>query len=140
MTILDKVLSLQSSQQQPSILVIGDLMIDHYIWGNATRLSPEAPVPIVNVKNESTTLGGAGNVVQNLVSFGANVTVAGVIGNDAMGKQLIEMLATEGVKTDIIIKDNSRPTTVKTRVLAGRHQLVRIDKEITDAVSATKDK
>jgi rfaE bifunctional protein kinase chain/domain len=135
MTIIDKVLSLQSAQKQPSILVIGDLMIDHYIWGNATRLSPEAPVPIVNVKNESTTLGGAGNVVQNLVSFGANVIVAGVIGNDAMGNQLIEILEAEGVKTNIIIKDNSRPTTVKTRVLAERHQLVRIDKEVTNAIS-----
>jgi rfaE bifunctional protein kinase chain/domain len=135
MNLTDKVLSLQSAQKQPSILVIGDLMIDHYIWGNATRLSPEAPVPIVNVKNESTTLGGAGNVVQNLVSFGANVIVAGVIGNDAMGNQLIEILEAEGVKTNIIIKDNSRPTTVKTRVLAERHQLVRIDKEVTNAIS-----
>ncbi|MDB5090329.1 MAG: D-glycero-beta-D-manno-heptose-7-phosphate kinase [Mucilaginibacter sp.] len=135
MTILDKVRSIQSSQKQPSILVIGDLMIDHYIWGNATRLSPEAPVPIVNVKTESTTLGGAGNVVQNLVSLGANVTVAGVIGDDTMAYKLIEILEAEGVKTDTIIKDNSRPTTIKTRVLAGRHQLVRIDKEVTDAVS-----
>ncbi|HMG68476.1 MAG TPA: PfkB family carbohydrate kinase, partial [Chitinophagaceae bacterium] len=90
MTTLDKVRSIQSSQKQPSILVIGDLMIDHYIWGNATRLSPEAPVPIVTVKTESTTLGGAGNVVQNLVSLGANVIVAGVIGDDTMGHQLIE--------------------------------------------------
>ncbi|HEY8930755.1 MAG TPA: D-glycero-beta-D-manno-heptose-7-phosphate kinase [Mucilaginibacter sp.] len=128
----EKVLTIQT---QPSILVIGDLMIDHYIWGNASRLSPEAPVPIVNVKNESVTLGGAGNVVQNLVSLGARVTVAGVIGNDTKGGELINILQNEGVKTDTIIKDNSRPTTVKTRVLAGRHQLVRIDHETTDAIS-----
>jgi len=125
----------RSIQTQPSILVIGDLMIDHYIWGNASRLSPEAPVPIVNVKNESVTLGGAGNVVQNLVSLGANVTVAGVIGDDAKGGELINILQNEGVKTNTIIKDASRPTTVKTRVLAGRHQLVRIDHETTDAIS-----
>lgn len=133
--LIDKLRSLQTAQKQPAILVIGDLMIDHYIWGNATRLSPEAPVPIVNVNNESTTLGGAGNVVQNLVALGASVTVAGVIGNDAMGYQLLEILTNEGVKTSTIIKDNSRSTTTKTRVLAGRHQLVRIDREITDRLS-----
>jgi rfaE bifunctional protein kinase chain/domain len=135
MSLTEKVRSIQSAKKQPSILVIGDLMIDNYIWGNATRLSPEAPVPIVNVKNESTTLGGAGNVVQNLVSLGANVTVAGVIGDDTTGNQLIEILEAEGVKTNTIIKDSSRPTTIKTRVLAGRHQLVRIDKEVTDSLS-----
>ena len=136
MNLINKVRSIQSAQKQPAILVIGDLMIDHYIWGNATRLSPEAPVPIVNVKNESTTLGGAGNVVQNLVALGANVTVAGVIGDDATGRQLIEVLENEGVKTDTIIKDSARPTTIKTRVLAGRHQLVRVDREITDPLSS----
>jgi D-beta-D-heptose 7-phosphate kinase/D-beta-D-heptose 1-phosphate adenosyltransferase len=137
MNLISKVRSIQSAQKQPSILVIGDLMIDHYIWGNATRLSPEAPVPIVSVKSESTTLGGAGNVVQNLVGLGANVTVAGVIGNDITGNQLIEILENEGVKTNTIIKDNSRPTTIKTRVLAGRHQLVRIDRETTEPISKT---
>src|SRR5271155_480371 len=109
MNIIDKVKSIQASQKKPSVLVIGDLMIDHYIWGSATRLSPEAPVPIVNVKSESTTLGGAGNVVQNLVALGSNVAVAGVIGNDASGSQLLEILEAEGVKTDAIVKDNLRP-------------------------------
>jgi rfaE bifunctional protein kinase chain/domain len=133
--LIDKLRSIKAGGKKPAILVIGDLMIDHYIWGNATRLSPEAPVPIVNVKSESTTLGGAGNVVQNLVALGANVTVAGVIGDDVTGRQLIEILESEGVKTDTIIKDSSRPTTVKTRVLAARHQLVRIDREVTDPLS-----
>jgi len=135
MNLTDKIRSIQSSQRQPSVLVIGDLMIDHYIWGSATRLSPEAPVPIVNVKNESTTLGGAGNVVQNLVALGANVNVAGVIGDDATGLQLIAIMENEGVKTDAIIKDKSRSTTIKTRVLVGSHQLVRVDREVTDPVS-----
>jgi rfaE bifunctional protein kinase chain/domain len=133
--LIDKVRSIQLAQKKPSILVIGDLMIDHYIWGNATRLSPEAPVPIVNVKNESTTLGGAGNVVQNLVALGAKVTVAGVIGADASGIQLIDILESEGVRTNTIIKDKSRHTTFKTRVLVGSHQLVRVDREVTDAIS-----
>lgn len=134
---IDKIRSIQSSNKKPAILVIGDLMIDHYIVGDATRLSPEAPVPIVNVKNESFTLGGAGNVVQNLVALGARVSVAGVIGDDTAGNQIIEILTNEGVETHTIIKDDSRPTTVKTRVLAGSHQLVRIDRETTDEVSVT---
>ncbi len=135
MNLKDKVRNIQSLSTKPTILVIGDLMIDHYIIGGATRLSPEAPVPIVNVKKETYTLGGAGNVVQNLVALGAGVTVAGVIGDDASAAQVIEILANEGVETHTIIKDSSRPTTVKTRVLAGSHQLVRVDREVTDAVS-----
>jgi len=135
MNLKEKVRSIQSAQTKPSILVIGDLMIDHYIWGSASRLSPEAPVPIVNVSSETTTLGGAGNVVQNLVALGANVTVAGVIGNDATGEDLVKILKSEGVKTDTIIKDALRPTTIKTRVLAGRHQLVRVDREVTEPIS-----
>jgi D-beta-D-heptose 7-phosphate kinase/D-beta-D-heptose 1-phosphate adenosyltransferase len=131
----EKVKAAQSSGKKPSILVIGDLMIDHYIWGVATRLSPEAPVPIVNVKKESTTLGGAGNVVQNLVSLGADVTIAGVTGADDFGKQLTEILIAEGVKTDALVRDDSRPTTVKTRVLSGSYQLVRVDREITDSLT-----
>jgi rfaE bifunctional protein kinase chain/domain len=135
MNLKSKVIELQSAAKRPSVLVIGDLMVDHYVWGTATRLSPEAPVPIVNVKKETTTLGGAGNVVQNLVALGAHVAVAGVIGNDASGIELIEILQQEGVKTNAIIRDVLRPTTVKTRVLAGSHQLVRVDREVTDAVS-----
>ena len=125
---------IQQPAKKPTILVIGDLMIDHYIWGNATRLSPEAPVPVVNVNTESTTLGGAGNVVQNLVSLGAQVTVAGVIGNDGMGNQLIRLLTDEGTGIDTIIREDNRTTTVKTRVLVGSHQLVRLDKEVTDVL------
>lgn len=131
----DKVLSVRDSNVSPTILVIGDLMVDHYIWGEATRLSPEAPVPVVNVKNESTTLGGAGNVTQNLVSLGAKVILAGIIGDDAPGIRLKDILLAENVVTDCIVTDNNRPTTVKTRVLAGSHQLVRIDREITDQVN-----
>ncbi|MFD0749986.1 D-glycero-beta-D-manno-heptose-7-phosphate kinase [Mucilaginibacter calamicampi] len=131
----DKVLSVRDRDIKPTILVIGDLMVDHYIWGQATRLSPEAPVPVVNVKNESTTLGGAGNVTQNLVSLGADVILAGIVGDDMQGTQLKEILQAEHVATDCIVTDNSRPTTVKTRVLAGSHQLVRIDREVTDEIS-----
>jgi rfaE bifunctional protein kinase chain/domain len=134
--LLEKLNSLRVSDAKPSILVIGDLMLDHYITGHSTRLSPEAPVPIVHVKDESTTLGGAGNVVQNLVSLGANVTIGGIVGNDHAAEQLLTMLNDEGVATNCIIKDNLRLTTVKTRVLAGGHQLVRFDKEHTHCLPA----
>ena len=132
----DKVRAIQQTQKPPAILVIGDLMIDHYVWGDATRLSPEAPVPIVNVKNESTTLGGAANVAQNLVALGASVTLGGIVGEDAFAAQLKEIMAQEGLTTAAIVTDKHRPTTVKTRVLAGSHQLVRVDREVTDALSA----
>ena len=87
-------------------------MVDHYIIGGATRLSPEAPVPIVNVKKETYTLGGAGNVVQNLVSLGAGVSVAGVIGDDTAATQVFDILANEGVQTLGIIKDRDRKSVV----------------------------
>ncbi|MDB5060518.1 MAG: rfaE1 [Mucilaginibacter sp.] len=133
----EKLNHLKLINKKPTILVVGDLMIDQYIWGNATRLSPEAPVPVVAVSNETYTLGGAGNVVQNLVSLGANLIVSGVVGNDLAASQVIEILVNEGVNTDHILKDDNRDTTVKTRVVVGSHQLVRIDKECVNAVSAS---
>ena len=134
--LIDKVRSAQQSPKKPVIMVIGDLMIDHYIWGGATRLSPEAPVPIVNVKSESNTLGGAGNLAQNLVALGAKVVLGGVIGKDAAGEQLTGILKNEGIETSTLIVDINRPTTIKTRVLAGTQQLVRIDRELTDSLTA----
>jgi rfaE bifunctional protein kinase chain/domain len=133
--LIEKLNNLKLTNKQCRILVIGDLMIDHYIVGTCTRLSPEAPVPVVNVQNETTTLGGAGNVVQNLVSLGADVIIAGVVGNDDAGKQILQILDVDAINTDCIIKDNLRLTTVKTRVLAGGHQLVRFDKEHTHALT-----
>lgn len=134
--LLEKIIQIKQTQQQPKVLVIGDLMIDQYIWGEATRLSPEAPVPVVNVKRESATLGGAANVAQNLLALGAKVTLGGLIGNDAAGEELLIILEKQGVNTQAIFKDSTRPTTVKTRVLAGNHQLVRIDREVTNPIEA----
>src|ERR1700753_785508 len=102
MSLADKVRTIQSEGKKPSILVVGDLMIDHYIWGAATRLSPEAPVPVVNVNRETTTLGGAGNVVQNLVALGAHVAVAGVIGSDSSGRAILNTAGYEGVQTKAV--------------------------------------
>ena len=132
----EKIRSIQSTGKQPAILVIGDLMIDHYIIGIATRLSPEAPVPVVRVNKETTTPGGAANLAQNLVSLGAKVTLAGIIGDDQQGIQLLDILNQEKIDTGAILKDTKRPTIVKTRVLAGTHQLIRIDRETTDHFDA----
>jgi rfaE bifunctional protein kinase chain/domain len=127
----DKVRKLQQSDSTPNILVIGDLMIDHYVIGDATRLSPEAPVPIVNVKKEFTTPGGAANVAQNLLALGSKVSLAGITGNDIDATRLTDILVEEGINADAIFKDETRPTTVKTRIMAGSHQLVRVDREVT---------
>lgn len=138
--LLNKVNSFLNNQNPPKILIIGDLMIDQYISGEASRLSPEAPVPIVNVQKESSTLGGAGNVAQNLLSFGAEVFVAGVIGDDVTGKELLKILADEHADTKGIVVDAQRITTVKTRVIVGSHQIVRIDREVNEAIgSACED-
>jgi rfaE bifunctional protein kinase chain/domain len=130
-----KVRNLQQSGAKPSILVIGDLMIDHYIIGDATRLSPEAPVPVVNVKKEFITPGGAANVGQNLLALGAKVTLGGVTGDDTDATKLTEVLELEGINANAIFKDQNRPTTIKTRVMAGSHQLVRVDRETTNPLS-----
>ncbi|RZJ81620.1 MAG: D-glycero-beta-D-manno-heptose-7-phosphate kinase [Flavobacterium sp.] len=133
-TLAEKLLQLSSSKPAPQILVIGDLMLDHYIFGSANRLSPEAPVPILNVKKETKIVGGAANVACNLISLGANVFLAGIVGNDNFGNEIIDILATQQIDTSHIIKDASRQTTIKTRVVAGNHQIVRIDYEDTHPI------
>lgn len=136
----DKVRSRQKTEGKPLILVIGDLMIDHYVWGDATRLSPEAPVPVVNVQKELTTLGGAANVAQNLISLGAEVILAGIIGDDNAGRELIAILEKENINSGTIITDDSRKTTFKSRILVGSYQIVRIDREMNDELSAASEK
>jgi rfaE bifunctional protein kinase chain/domain len=134
--LIDKIKSARLVNKRPAILVIGDLMIDHYLHGKANRLSPEAPVPVVNLKSEVFTLGGAGNVVQNLVSLGAEVAASGATGNDIAGAQVLEILNNEGISTNTIVTDKDRITTIKTRILVDGHQLARLDKECTDHLSA----
>ena len=125
----EKLYNAHQTSQKPNILVIGDLMLDHYIFGTASRLSPEAPVPIVNVKNENKIIGGAANVASNLIDLGANVFLAGITGDDAFGEEIKAILQTKNIDTNLILKDSSRTTTVKTRVIASNHQIVRIDQE-----------
>lgn len=111
------------------VLVIGDLMIDEYLWGKVERISPEAPVPVVAVASESETLGGAGNVINNLVALGAKVSAVGTVGNDAAGKRLLDRFARMGVDSAGVVAVDDRPTICKTRVIAAHQQVVRIDRE-----------
>ncbi len=111
-----------------NILVIGDLILDHYIWGKVNRISPEAPVPVVEVTRESFMLGGAANVAHNIVAMGGRASVVGIIGKDVTGEVLMNMLGKQGVNCDGIFVSN-RPTTVKTRVIAHNQQVVRFDRE-----------
>lgn len=111
------------------ILVIGDLMIDEYLWGYAERISPEAPVQIVEVSREEFTLGGAGNVIHNLVAFGADVSAAGVVGTGYDGNLLLDMLKKLNVGIEGIIQDPQRSTTRKTRIIASNQHVLRIDRE-----------
>jgi D-beta-D-heptose 7-phosphate kinase/D-beta-D-heptose 1-phosphate adenosyltransferase len=117
------------------ILVIGDLMVDQYIWGKVKRISPEAPVPVVEVTRENLLLGGAANVAHNIQSLGGKVFIAGTIGRDDTGKVLTNKLTEKGFDTDGIIIDGDRPTTVKTRVIAHSQQVVRFDREVKADVS-----
>jgi D-beta-D-heptose 7-phosphate kinase/D-beta-D-heptose 1-phosphate adenosyltransferase len=111
------------------VLVIGDLMIDHFIWGSVSRISPEAPVPVVEVARENLLLGGSGNVLNNIIAMGGQAYLSGVIGKDSMGKWLVEKLKESRVDTEGLIIENGRPTTVKTRIVAHNQQMVRFDRE-----------
>jgi len=112
------------------VLIVGDVMVDAYVWGRATRLSPEAPVPVVHVARTENRLGGAANVALNVQALGAMPLLCAVIGTDAGGDQLLQLLHESSLPADGIIRSEYRPTTVKQRILAQGQQLLRIDSEI----------
>ena len=116
------------------ILVVGDLMIDEYVWGSVDRISPEAPVQIVTVDREEYTLGGAGNVVNNLAALGAQVAVGGVIGTLADGDRLMDMFTALGADASGVVRDPMRPTTRKTRIIAAHQHVLRIDRETRSSI------
>lgn len=119
--------------KKKKILIIGDLILDKYIWGKVNRISPEAPVPVVEVSNEEFLLGGAANVAHNIVSLGGRATVIGVAGNDISGKILVGLMEESGIYCGGIFL-SSRPTTVKTRIIAHNQQVVRFDREEKERV------
>jgi rfaE bifunctional protein kinase chain/domain len=131
--------SLFSSFKDKHIVVLGDVMIDAYLEGKVNRVSPEAPVPIVNFSKREERLGGAANVALNLLSLGAKVTMASVVGDDDESKILLRLLSERGIQTSGIVQVEGRQTTVKTRVLGNNQQLLRVDKEQIDDISASAE-
>jgi len=119
----------------PHILVVGDLMLDHYLWGNCERISPEAPVQVVDIQKETTVLGGAGNVINNLLAMGAKVNVLSVIGDDSNGKELLAMLKSSGADASKLVKQEGRHTSKKSRVIAAHQQIIRYDSESKNDIS-----
>ncbi len=124
-----------SEMRGKRIAVVGDLMLDRYIWGSVGRISPEAPVPVIDMEKEQARLGGAANVARNIQSLGGRPLLIGVIGADNSGRQLSEILRDNDFSADGVIVDPSRPTTVKTRVIAHNQHVVRIDRETKTDIS-----
>jgi D-beta-D-heptose 7-phosphate kinase/D-beta-D-heptose 1-phosphate adenosyltransferase len=118
------------------VLVAGDVMLDEFLWGSVSRISPEAPVPVVKVTRQSFHLGGAGNVACNVRALGGEAVVVGVVGRDGAGERVHEALAGAGVEDGLAVADGGRPTTVKTRIIAHHQQVVRADREMADDVPA----
>ena len=143
-----KLRNILENMKSKTIMVIGDIMLDHYIWGKVDRISPEAPVPVVEVQEERFKLGGAGNVANNLLGLGARVLIGGVRGDDPQGTILLDILKEWDIPTDQILTAPDKGTIVKTRIIAHTQQVARIDKEnrsfISDAqreklISAVRD-
>ena len=111
------------------IAVAGDLMLDEFVWGKVGRISPEAPVPVVEVTGESFYPGGAANVARNLREFIARVSVIGTVGTDSSGRRLLDLLRAQNIETDLVLEDPDFRTIVKTRIVARHQQVVRVDRE-----------
>lgn len=123
--------------KQRQVLVIGDLMVDRYLWGNVTRLSPEAPVPIINIEDEEVRFGGAANVANNLIGLGATPILVGVVGQDRWGDMFKELLEKKRLNPLGVITDTSRPTTVKTRIIGNNQHIARVDREKIQPIADT---
>jgi D-glycero-beta-D-manno-heptose-7-phosphate kinase len=120
------------------VLIIGDVMIDAYTWGKVERISPEAPVPVVNVSSREIRLGGAGNVVMNVQALGAEPIICSVIGTDSYGDSLLSLLKEQNLSTEGIIQSDTRITTVKERIIAGSQQIVRVDTETEKLINESE--
>ena len=133
----NRVTEILRALRERNVVVLGDVMLDEFVWGDVTRISPEAPVPVVDVRRESVHLGGAANVLANLIALGARGSVVGVIGNDEAGRRLRNGLSELGAgANDNLIVDESRPSTIKTRIIAHSQLVVRADRESRTAVSS----
>ncbi len=128
-------ISLVNKMKDSYILVIGDIMLDRFVYGNVNRISPESPIPVLSVKHENDMLGGAGNTLSNLINLGCNSKILSVIGDDDIGEQIIEFAKNHNIDIDGIVKSKDRSSIIKTRFLAGHQQLLRSDYEKTDDIS-----
>ncbi|MBN2568343.1 MAG: D-glycero-beta-D-manno-heptose-7-phosphate kinase [Deltaproteobacteria bacterium] len=131
----DRALEVIGRFSSSNVLVVGDMMVDQFIWGKVSRISPEAPVPVVRVTNETLLLGGCANVVNNIYSIGGKSAVVGVVGSDNMGGWLVNTLKTMKIDTGGTFVEEGRPTSVKTRVIANNQQVVRFDREEKKPIS-----
>ncbi|MEP7234331.1 MAG: D-glycero-beta-D-manno-heptose-7-phosphate kinase [Ignavibacteriota bacterium] len=134
-----KLESLSNAFSRARIAVIGDLMLDRYLFGTVSRMSPEAPVPILDIHNDEWRLGGAANVANNIHALGAEALLVGVVGDDSKGSRVRNMLSELGLSSEGIISDPDRPTTIKTRVVAASQQMLRVDHEMKHNISATTE-
>ena len=123
--------ALLAGERTPRVVIVGDLIVDRYISGEVTRISPEAPIPVLAARSSELRLGGAGNVAANLRAMEAEVTMVGVVGDDGHGVLLREMFEADGIGTGGVIVDASRPTIEKTRMMSGVQQMIRVDWEDT---------
>jgi D-beta-D-heptose 7-phosphate kinase/D-beta-D-heptose 1-phosphate adenosyltransferase len=135
-----KALEIINNFSGAGVLVVGDIMVDHFIWGRVSRISPEAPVPVVDVQKDSVLLGGCANVLNSIYAMKGNVYVAGVIGPDDIGKGLLTELRQRKIDTAGIVVEKGRPTTLKTRIVAHGQQMVRFDKESRKPIPAASTK
>jgi rfaE bifunctional protein kinase chain/domain len=133
--LLSRYQKIQSRFSEQRVLVIGDLMLDTYLWGDAERISPEAPVPVIRVRDVNHNPGGAANVALNVSTLSAQASVLGIVGDDAEGKKLTALLKESGIDTTGIIFVPDRPTTVKTRIIAHNQQVVRTDREARSVIN-----
>ncbi len=122
------------------IAVIGDIMLDRYFWGSVTRVSPEAPVPVIDLEHETFHLGGAANVASNLNSLGIKSILCGIIGDDNSAEMFEQICKERGIDPSGLYKDSNRPTTVKTRIIGNNQQIVRLDREVRDSINAEGEK
>jgi len=130
-----RILEIVGRLRAPRVFVLGDLILDKYVWGSVSRISPEAPVPVVNVKGEEFRPGGASNVVTNLAALGARVSCGGIVGRDEAGGELLKLLRARG-DVAAVLRDGAKPTPLKTRMLAHHQQMLRVDQERVDPIPA----
>jgi rfaE bifunctional protein kinase chain/domain len=130
------VFAIMDNFSRSRVLVVGDIMADHFVWGKVSRISPEAPVPVVEVKKDNFALGGCANVLNNIHVMGGRVYLAGVVGSDETGRRLLSEFRSRGVDTGGIVVEAGRPTTLKTRIVAHGQQVVRFDRENCKPVQA----